>query len=323
MTASKRWRSCAAPNAPSLAILDWMMPKLDGPDVCRLVRSDAPGSHRYLILLTSRDAREDVVGGLEAGADDYLVKPCHQGELLARVSVGARVLALQEGLAARVDELQLALSQGEASERPAPDLLLLQEHPVGRQLLAAGRYVPHAAQRRAASRTASVRPAMTVLSKELDEYAKNGPPTHAAIDLAAARTCGTMSDAAEMTTPAGHAGLRVCVFELAGQSFGLPLESVREIVPMAALSRPPSMPSILEGFLNLRGTALPVLRIAALLGLPQDRAGAAHAARDSSRRTAAAGAARGPRHRHRRRSRLTACCRLRSPIRSTAASTAG
>jgi len=99
------------PNSPSLAILDWMMPKLDGPDVCRLVRGDASGARRYLILLTSRDAREDVVAGLEAGADDYLVKPCHQGELLARVSVGARVLALQEGLAARVEELQLALSQ--------------------------------------------------------------------------------------------------------------------------------------------------------------------------------------------------------------------
>ena len=62
----------------------------------------------------------------------------------------------------------------------------------------------------------------------------------------------------------------MCLFELAGQRFGLRLESVSEIVPMAALSRPPSMPSILEGFLNLRGAALPVLRVAALLGLPPD-----------------------------------------------------
>ncbi len=65
-------------------------------------------------------------------------------------------------------------------------------------------------------------------------------------------------------------GFRICLFELAGQPFGLRLESVSEIVPMAALSRPPCMPSILEGFLNLRGTALPVVRIAGLLGLPQD-----------------------------------------------------
>jgi DNA-binding response OmpR family regulator len=99
------------PDSPSLAILDWMMPKLDGPDVCRQLRTESAGARRYLILLTSRDAREDVVAGLEAGADDYLVKPCHQGELLARVSVGLRVLGLQAGLAARVEELQLALSQ--------------------------------------------------------------------------------------------------------------------------------------------------------------------------------------------------------------------
>jgi purine-binding chemotaxis protein CheW len=64
--------------------------------------------------------------------------------------------------------------------------------------------------------------------------------------------------------------LRVCRFEIAGQFFGLRLESVSEVAPMAALSRPPSMPSILEGILNLRGAAVPVLRVASLLGLPAD-----------------------------------------------------
>src|SRR5258706_11091048 len=72
-----------------------------------------------------------------------------------------------------------------------------------------------------------------------------------------------------MTSPS-HDECRVCLFELGGHTFGLRLESVREIVPMARLSCPPSMPSILEGFLNLRGTALPVLRLPELLGLPQD-----------------------------------------------------
>jgi sigma-B regulation protein RsbU (phosphoserine phosphatase) len=98
------------PDSPPIAILDWMMPHLEGPEVCRLLRADAARARRYLILLTSRDAREDVVAGLDAGADDYLVKPFHQGELRARVSVGARVLALQEGLAARVEELRTALA---------------------------------------------------------------------------------------------------------------------------------------------------------------------------------------------------------------------
>jgi purine-binding chemotaxis protein CheW len=65
-------------------------------------------------------------------------------------------------------------------------------------------------------------------------------------------------------------GFLVCVFDVAGHAFALRLGSIGEIVPMAALSRPPSMPAILEGFLNLRGTAVPVLRLAALLGLPQD-----------------------------------------------------
>jgi purine-binding chemotaxis protein CheW len=64
---------------------------------------------------------------------------------------------------------------------------------------------------------------------------------------------------------------RVCLFELAGERFGVRLESVREVVPMAALAHPPCMPAILEGFLNLRGAALPVLRVARVLGLPQDR----------------------------------------------------
>jgi purine-binding chemotaxis protein CheW len=64
---------------------------------------------------------------------------------------------------------------------------------------------------------------------------------------------------------------RACLFSVAGETFGLRLESVSEIVPMAALSRPPSIPSVLEGFLNLGGAAVPVLRIAGLLGLPEER----------------------------------------------------
>ena len=108
---AEAWDILRQPDSPSVAILDWMMPRIDGPEVCRLVRREPKRSPTYLILLTSRDAREDVVEGLDAGADDYLVKPFHSGELLARVRVGTRVVELQEGLAARVEELQSALAE--------------------------------------------------------------------------------------------------------------------------------------------------------------------------------------------------------------------
>ena len=108
---AEAWDVLRGPDAPSLAILDWMMPQLDGPEVCRLVRTETPNAQAYLILLTSRDTRGDLVAGLEAGADDYLVKPFDPAELQARVRVGIRVLGLQERLAARIEELQAALSQ--------------------------------------------------------------------------------------------------------------------------------------------------------------------------------------------------------------------
>jgi len=103
-------QGAAAPAPPTLAILDWMMPHLEGADVCRRVRLELPMANMYLILLTSLESRSDIVTGLDAGADDYLVKPCDPDELRARVSVGVRVLALQERLADRVGELQEALA---------------------------------------------------------------------------------------------------------------------------------------------------------------------------------------------------------------------
>lgn len=95
---------------PTLAVLDWMMPVLAGPDVCRAVRADLPLANLYLVLLTSREGRADLVAGLEAGADDYVIKPFDPGELRARVRVGQRVLLLQERLAERVAELEAALT---------------------------------------------------------------------------------------------------------------------------------------------------------------------------------------------------------------------
>jgi sigma-B regulation protein RsbU (phosphoserine phosphatase) len=105
------WDVLTGGDSPSLAIIDWMMPTVDGPELCRRIRQDAAHSHMYVILLTGRDDRKDVVAGLDAGADDYIVKPFDPDELRARVQVGVRVLTLQERLADRVAELQDALAR--------------------------------------------------------------------------------------------------------------------------------------------------------------------------------------------------------------------
>jgi DNA-binding response OmpR family regulator len=95
--------------APPLAVIDWEMPGIDGPDLCRRIRNTPALSHLYVVLLTARSSRSDVVAGLEAGADDYLVKPVDPNELRARIHVGARVVALQERLAEKVKELESSL----------------------------------------------------------------------------------------------------------------------------------------------------------------------------------------------------------------------
>ncbi len=105
------WEVLQDPNAPRLAILDWMMPGLDGVQLCRDLKGANDGRARYLILVTSKAECQDVVKGLEAGADDYMIKPFDAEELRARVRVGFRVLDLQEKLTHRVDELEQALGQ--------------------------------------------------------------------------------------------------------------------------------------------------------------------------------------------------------------------
>ena len=98
------------PEAPSLLLLDWLMPEMDGVEVSREVRKIAALKSTYIILLTSRDRKEDVVQGLEAGADDYVTKPFDYDELRARVQVGARVVQLQTAFADRVRELEEAIA---------------------------------------------------------------------------------------------------------------------------------------------------------------------------------------------------------------------
>jgi two-component system cell cycle response regulator len=111
------WSILQGEEAPRLAILDWMMPKMSGVEACRNVR-DLNGNHYiYLILLTSRNGKEDVVKGLEAGADDYIVKPFDPNELKVRVRAAVRMVRLQEELSAA-----LTASEFRASHDPLTGL---------------------------------------------------------------------------------------------------------------------------------------------------------------------------------------------------------
>jgi two-component system cell cycle response regulator len=85
-------------EGPRLALLDWIMPELDGPAVCRAVRTRAEQAYVYMVLLTSKDSKEETVLGLESGADDYLTKPFNAEELRARLRVGERILLLEDRL---------------------------------------------------------------------------------------------------------------------------------------------------------------------------------------------------------------------------------
>jgi two-component system cell cycle response regulator len=100
------WNILGAGQPPSLAILDWMMPGLDGIELCRRIRREPSLAGTYVLLLTGRGSRPDLIAGLDAGADDYMVKPIDGEELRARVHVGMRVASLQERLSERVSELQ-------------------------------------------------------------------------------------------------------------------------------------------------------------------------------------------------------------------------
>jgi diguanylate cyclase (GGDEF)-like protein len=103
----RAWEALASPDSPPMAILDWEMPELDGVEVCRLARAVQTASPPYLILLTARTAKEDIVTGLDAGADDFLTKPFHREELRARVEVGRRFVGLNQKLVESREQLRL------------------------------------------------------------------------------------------------------------------------------------------------------------------------------------------------------------------------
>src|SRR6266852_346902 len=130
-------------EAPKLAILDWVMPGLTGPEVCRKVRDyakDKEKEYTYILLLTSKSLKEDLIAGMEAGADDYITKPFDQHELKVRLRAGTRIIDLERELVTAreelreqatkdflmriwnrssiLDPLQRELSRGERDERP-------------------------------------------------------------------------------------------------------------------------------------------------------------------------------------------------------------
>src|ERR1700761_3732648 len=101
------WRALDSENAPRLAILDWMMPGMDGVEICRRVRAAAREPYTYLVLLTARSESQDLVEGMEAGADDYLTKPFVAQELRVRLRAGRRILDLQSELMAAREALRV------------------------------------------------------------------------------------------------------------------------------------------------------------------------------------------------------------------------
>jgi len=96
---------------PCVGLIDWQMPHMEGPEVCRRARAREGAPPLFLILVTIRDRQDDIVAGLKAGAHDYVIKPYHKDEMLARVRVGVQMVELQQSLLDRVRELNEALNR--------------------------------------------------------------------------------------------------------------------------------------------------------------------------------------------------------------------
>ena len=113
---AQAWDVLAAPDAPTLAILDWVMPLMTGPEVCKRVRETRREPYTYILLLTSKNTKHETVEGMESGADDYIVKPFDEHELRVRLRAGQRIIDLQTDLLKAREELR---------ERASKDLLTM------------------------------------------------------------------------------------------------------------------------------------------------------------------------------------------------------
>ena len=108
---NEAWEILQQEEPPQLVLLDWMMPGMDGVEVCKKVRAKKDGPYIYIILLTAKGRKEDLVDGFDAGVDDYVTKPFNAKELHARVKVGERMVKLEQSLASNIKKLEKALAQ--------------------------------------------------------------------------------------------------------------------------------------------------------------------------------------------------------------------
>jgi DNA-binding response OmpR family regulator len=103
---AQAWGELSKSDAPSLAILDWLMPDLTGPEICKKVREIEIDKYTYIILVTARGQKDDIFEGFAAGADDYLTKPYDKQELFWRLKVGERILKLQGSLEKKTNKIE-------------------------------------------------------------------------------------------------------------------------------------------------------------------------------------------------------------------------
>jgi len=90
-----------------IVLTDWQMPEIEGPELCQAIRKENPNRYVYIVMLTAKGSKDDIISGLSAGADDYLTKPAHNAELVARIKTGIRILKLEKSLKDAVDEIHL------------------------------------------------------------------------------------------------------------------------------------------------------------------------------------------------------------------------
>lgn len=114
---ARAWSALEGREGPRLLLLDWMMPEMDGTQLCRRIRQTPSSSQTYIILVTAKNRKQDIVTGLQAGADDYVIKPFDEEELRARVQVGVRVVELWERLLAAEQMRVLAQTAGAAAHQ--------------------------------------------------------------------------------------------------------------------------------------------------------------------------------------------------------------